>query len=297
VTPETVGFEGHTCVRVSGGASELLVTVSTGPRIIGCLVDGENLFAVLPDATLDSTDGERFRLLGGHRLWAAPEVPAVTYRPDDRPCEAMEVEGGIRVEAPQDGAGLVKAIEVRPDDGDWVVGHELANGTDGTITVAPWAITMMRPGGEAVLAMRSRGSDPRADRSLVLWPYTDLGDPRIRVGPDEVRVLAEPDHPPTKVGVASSDGEVSYRTGAYVFEKRIDVDPDAAYADRGAAVQVYVGGRCCELETLGPLRALASGEHAGHRERWTFATESSGGTGTGSSSSTASANRAAWISY
>jgi hypothetical protein len=118
--------------------------------------------------------------------------------------------------------------------------------------------------------MAWRGSDPQADRSLVLWPYTDLTDPRIGVGADEVRVVASPHDPATKVGVAPSDGVVSYRTGAHVFEKRIDVAPGATYPDRGAAVQVYLGGGCCELETLGPLRALASGERAEHRERWTI---------------------------
>ncbi|MGH2680198.1 MAG: hypothetical protein ACRDG8_06890 [Actinomycetota bacterium] len=271
MTLHEVEFEGHRSVRVDGEASELFVTVSVGPRVLGCVVGGTNLFAVLPEAELDAPGGERYRLLGGHRLWAAPEIPAVTYRPDDRPCETTELADGVRVEAPPDGAGLVKAIAVRPDaGGGWIVEHELRNASSSPVTIAPWAITQLRPGGEAVLPVPARGIGPQADRSLVLWPYTDLGDRRIRTGRREVRVDASTDGPPTKVGVAPSDGRIAYRLGGYAFEKRIELDPDGVYTDRGAAVQVYIGGGCCELETLGPLRELAPGGRAEHRERWSL---------------------------
>jgi hypothetical protein len=83
-----------------------------------------------------------------------------------------------------------------------------------------------------------------------------------------VTIRSTPAGPPVKLGVAPAEGSVSYRLDGEVFEKRTEVDPDAAYADRGAAVQVYLCEAFCELETLGPVRELAPGDRATHRERW-----------------------------
>jgi hypothetical protein len=270
VTLETVSFEGHDCVRLEDGGVAILVTISAGPRVLGMMVEQENLFAVLPDSFLDTPDGERFRFLGGHRLWVAPEVPSITYRVDDRPCAVAEVEGGVGVEAPPDGAQLAKAIWVRRASDGWLVDHVVRNASRRSITIAPWAITQLRTGGEAVLEIAPGEGGPQADRSLVLWPYTDLGDPRIRFDPNEVRIDAARSGPPLKLGAAPSDGCVSYRLGKHRFEKRIDVDPSATYADRGAAVQVYLCDEFCELETLGPLQVVPPGGSIAHREHWTL---------------------------
>ena len=271
MTLETVSFEGHDCVRLEDGEVAVVVTVSTGPRVLGVLAGGENLFAVLPEPTLDTPAGERFRFLGGHRLWVAPEIPSITYQPDDRPCAVAEVEEGVGVEAPADGAHLVKAILVRRTLDVWIVDHVVRNASRRTITIAPWAITQLRTGGEAVLPIAPSEGGPQADRSLVLWPYTDLGDPRLRFDRNEVRVDAARNGPPLKLGAAPSDGRVAYELDGYRFEKRIDVDPDAPYADRGAAVQVYVCDDFCELETLGPLHEVEPGGSVALRERWSVA--------------------------
>jgi len=269
VTLETVSFEGHDCVRLEDGDVALVATISTGPRILGLLVEGVNLFAVLPDAILDGPDGERFRFVGGHRLWVAPEVPSITYRSDDRACAVTEVEDGVIVEAPPDGAQLAKSIAVRRDSPGWIVDHVVRNASRRSITIAPWAITQLRTGGEALLPIAPREEGPQADRSLVLWPYTDLADPRIGFGRDDVRIDAARSGPPLKLGAAPSDGRVGYRFRNYHLEKRIDVDPDATYPDREAAVQVYLCDEFCELETLGPLEAVPPGGCVSHRERWT----------------------------
>jgi hypothetical protein len=268
VTLETVSFEGHDGVRLENGDVAIVVTISAGPRVLGMLVEGENLFAVLPDATLDTPHGERFRFLGGHRLWVAPEVPSITYRPDDRPCAVTEVEHGVGVEAPPDGAQVAKAIWVRRASDGWIVDHVVRNTSRRSLTIAPWAITQLRTGGDAVLGIPSSGDGPQADRSLVLWPYTDLGDPRIRFGRNEVRVDAARNGPPLKLGAAPSDGWLVYELGNHRFEKRVDVDPNATYADRGAVVQVYLCDEFCELETLGPLEVVPPGGSITHRERW-----------------------------
>jgi hypothetical protein len=273
MTLDRVEFEGHDCVRLADEVAALLVTVSVGPRVLGLVGPGGNLMAVLPEAGLDLPGDGRLRLLGGHRLWAAPEVPAMTYQPDERPCQVTEVEDGVRVEAPADGAGLAKAIEVRRAVDGWIVDHAVRNASDAPVELAPWAITQLRLGGEAVLPLGGGGRGLQADRSLVLWPYTDLSDRRIRFEDGAALVRAEAAGPTLKLGVAPGEGRVSYRLDGEVFEKRIDVDAGAPHADRGAAVQVYLCDEFCELETLGPLRVVEPGARATHRETWSFRTE------------------------
>ena len=273
MTLDDVAFEGHACVRVTAGDVAATLTTDVGPRVLGFGRGGRNVFAALPDLGLDRPDGGRFAFVGGHRLWVAPEEPGLTYRDADERCTATEVEGGVRVLAPPDAAGFAKAIEVRTDPDGWTVDHELRNGSDAPVTVAPWAITQFLPGGVATLPLAPGGDVVRADRALVLWPYTDPADPRIEVSTDAVRLRSTGEGEPVKVGAAPGAGTLAYAVDGQVFEKRADLERGATYADLGAALQVFVHARFCELETLGPLRTLGPGEAVTHRERWTLRSE------------------------
>ena len=81
-----VEYAGHDAVLFDTGGLRVAVATGFGPRIIGLeREDSGNLLAVLPDAWQPGVGGERYLFRGGHRLWVAPEVAAVTYRPDDEP--------------------------------------------------------------------------------------------------------------------------------------------------------------------------------------------------------------------
>ncbi|MEX0983782.1 MAG: hypothetical protein WD096_01895 [Actinomycetota bacterium] len=254
-------------VRIDGPTSSLVVAAGYGPRITELLVDGRNAFASLPEDTLEAPGGPRYRMRGGHRLWAAPEVPAVTYQPDDSPCTVTPSDARLRVDATPDGAGLGKSISMTATSEGWTVDHEITNRSASTMTVGPWAITQLHPGGRATLGFDSAGAGLQADRALVFWPYTDPADPRLDLGEDGVQVDASPG-PPLKVGVAGGPGWAEYAFEGVRMRTRIAVDPAADYPDRGASVQVYVHDRFCELETLGPLVELAPGASTTHREEW-----------------------------
>lgn len=270
MTLEVLSFAGHDCVRLGSGSDAAIVTTSAGPRVIGLFRGGDehNMLAVLPEASIERTAGPPYRLLGGHRLWAAPEVPDVTYQPDDRACAVTEVAGGVRVEAAADGAGLIKAMEVRRSDGAWTVDHSITNGSGAPMTLAPWAITQLPLGGRMVVPSSTGATGPQADRALVLWPYTDPGDARMHLRSDTVVVDTVATGQRLKIGVAPGRGRASYARNGTVLEKHVDIDADAVYADRGAAIQVFLSDGFCELETLGPLREVAPDDVATHRERW-----------------------------
>ena len=261
VTLEVVAFAGHGCVRLASGAGAAIVSTSVGPRIIGLFRSGDedNVLAVLPDAAIDRAGGPPYRLLGGHRLWAAPEVPGITYQPDDRPCAVTEVDDGVRVEAPADGAGLIKSIEVRRSDDGWTVDHSVRNGSGTTVTLAPWAITQLPLGGRMLVPSSTDATGPQADRALVLWPYTDPADARLRLTADMVVVDAVASGSRLKVGVAPSSGRASYERNGTVLEKHVDVHADALVrgsrrGDPGVPQRRVLRARDARSAARGPAR-------------------------------------------
>lgn len=59
-----------------------------------------------------------------------------------------------------------------------------------------------------------------------------------------------------------------YRCGNLEFVKRFDFDENAVYPDLNSNTEVYTAGSFVEIESLAPLRTLASGESTEHSERW-----------------------------
>lgn len=263
------------CVELTNEALSLLVTRSVGPRVLALqLHGGRNLFAELPDATLKWPGQPDYSLYGGHRLWYAPEVPAVTYRPDDEPVQIEALAGGLAaVQPPEAGSGLRKTIRVRlPDDrARVVVEHGLENTGQSAVLCAPWAISVMRPGGTAILPQAQELADPdgvQPNRSLILWPYTDLSQSWIEPGKDYLRVHGLQVEAPTKVGFANPRGWLAYHLDEVLFVKFAAYQPGAPYLDQGASSQCYTARDFLELETLGPAVTLPPGETVWHRELW-----------------------------
>ena len=272
VTVEETAFRAwEDCLRLSDGGIELVVTVGLGPRVLYCgYPGGENLFF---------TDEDREPLLddyvvhGGHRFWHAPEDANRTYVPDDDPVEWEETGRGVRLVQPVEAStGIRKRVSFAfAEDAPVVeVTHELENEGVWAVELAPWAISVMRPGGTAVVPL-SRG-DPEAllpDRSLSLWPYTDLSDERLTFADEAVLVdQAAGGEGPLKVGASGGDEWAAYVTDGTAFVKEFAYDPAATYPDGGSAVEVYAAAESIELETLGPLAELSPGESAVHTETW-----------------------------
>ena len=77
------------------GEIKLSVTQSVGPRILSLRYrDSDNILAELPGDFLEFSRDEKFYFYGGHRLWVSPEIPAVTYSPDNLPVNINQ-SGGL----------------------------------------------------------------------------------------------------------------------------------------------------------------------------------------------------------
>jgi len=98
----TTQFAGHEAIQIESGGIRLMVTTGVGPRVLGLLTeDGANHFAELPESTLECPGSGPFHLRGGSRLWAAPEDPRFTYRPDDDPVGVEEIADRAHIFARQ----------------------------------------------------------------------------------------------------------------------------------------------------------------------------------------------------
>jgi hypothetical protein len=107
----------------------------------------------------------------------------------------------------------------------------------------------------------------QADRSLVLWPYTDLDDRRLELRSGAVIVRARPG-PALKVGTGPDPGRLGYLREGFIFVKTFPGAGEGEYPDRAAVGQVFVNEDFCELESIGPLAHLDDGGEVTHRETW-----------------------------
>jgi hypothetical protein len=254
------------------GDYEIATTRDAGPRILRfARGGGPSLFAELPGVSLESRAG-RLALLGGHRLWRAPEIPQITWEPDDKPVEIERLDDGFLITGAPDRDGMVKSIAVREGDSTLMVEHELSNRSASTVRCAPWAITQLTPGGVAILPLPAGPLDADGvlpNRSIVLWPYTDLTAPELTIGATDIRVTASATAPATKVGTQNRRGWMAYAGDGEVFVKWSPLHDDAGeYADLGASIECYRNDRFIELETVGTLVDVVPGATVGHREVW-----------------------------
>lgn len=259
-------------LTLSNGLVELTITTAFGPRISHFNRVGlPNVLAELPDLAITGTAGDDFLLRGGHRLWAAPEVPELTYINDDQPVTYIHNGNQVTLIQPIDSRFPVeKQLVVTLDNTEPKVTleHTLTNVDTEPVSVAAWAITMLRPGGLATVPLGSSDPDQfQADRNMVLWPYTDLADIDIDFNNRSIQLRGNRINA-TKVGTDLTRGWLSYAIGGDVFIKRATSVPGAVYADLGAACQVYINEHFVELETLGPLVTLYPGQSTSHTEHW-----------------------------
>jgi hypothetical protein len=267
----TIKFLDLDCVPLENASLSLLVTQSVGPRIISLRFNGkDNLFAELPDTVTERPDGKNYHFYGGHRLWHAPENMPCTCFPDDEPVEIISTKNSLSVlQQVEVETGIEKSLRISlvDDKPQVIVQHILTNRNLWTVECAPWAITQFKPGGVAILPQSQEQTEVLPNRSLALWPYTDIGNPKVSWSNLFILVHAEMDSP-FKVGFPNPRGWLAYWLDGTLFVKRAAFDAQAAYYDFGSSSECYCNDQFLELETLAPIGRLAPGESATHTETW-----------------------------
>lgn len=263
------------CYRLANKQIELIITADVGPRVIRFgFIGAENEFKQFPKQ-LGRTGDDTWLIYGGHRLWHAPEDMTRTYYPDNQRVKVKEIKDGLRViQDTEPTTGLQKVIElcIDTDAAKVSINHKLINHNLWPVNTAVWALSVMAPGGTAVLPLPVRGSHSEnflPTSQLSIWPYTDFSDSRWDFG--EKYILLTQDinkSTPQKLGLLAPDGWLAYARADHLFIKKMIYQENANYPDMGCNLEVYTDGELLELETLGPLQNIEPGEAIEHHEEW-----------------------------
>jgi len=275
---EKTSYQGWpNCYRVTNGEVELVVTSDVGPRIIRFgFVGGQNLFKEYAEM-LGKSGESQWMIRGGHRLWMAPEDAELTYALDNSPIQVEVKAGVLTATQPVEAlTGLEKRIVVKlASTGSGVeVIHRITNRNRWAVEFAPWALTVMAPGGAGITGFPPRGKHPAVlppTNPLVMWAYTDFSDKRWQFTRKYLvlrqdAAAAEPQ----KVGVFNENTWGAYLLGSELFLKRSKADRSKAYPDFGCSYETFTNADMLEMETLGPLAKVAPGASVEHIERWSL---------------------------
>ena len=268
-------------LRISNDTVELIVLTEVGPRVLFFGFRGEeNEFHEIHEHSGKAGD-QTFRVYGGHRLWVSPEV-AHTYYPDNVPVSVRRHGDSFIFTPPPEskhpGTNLQKEIEIKlAETGSGVtVSHRIYNLGGVAVEVAPWALSVMAGKGKAILPFPARGP-LSVDRLLpngvlALWSYTDLADPRWKIGTKYIQLHQASNSPCTftqqMTGIFNPFGWGAYFRRGHLFVKKTYVQKGEKYPDFGCNFEVYTDEHSLELESLGPLRNLKPGEVSEHTEYW-----------------------------
>lgn len=266
---KTEFFLEHECALLENKVLKLLITQSIGPRILWFgFKGGENLFAELPDFVTKLPTGDVFHFYGGHRLWQAPEDFNTTYISDDDPVEIAAIENGLSIVQKTQPTGLQKSVEVVLSGKSQVtITHHFTNLGNSDITCALWAITQFKTGGVAILPQANSDTGVLPNRTLTLWPYTDMTDPNVHWGNNYILVNANMTAP-FKIGFPNPRGWQAYWLNGTVFIKHAVYQAQAEYYDYGSSSESYCNDQFIELETLAPIGRIPPGNTATHVETW-----------------------------
>ena len=245
------------------------------PRIIRFgAVGGPNLFKEYPEM-LGGTGEAEWKIRGGHRLWTAPEAKPRTYPLDNDPVAMEQVDDFSLVLTPpeEQANGIQKEIVITmaAEENIVVLTHRITNTGPWAIEFAPWALTVMAPGGVCIVGLPEKRPHTEVlvpDFPLILWPYTDLRDPRLSLGTRYITLAQDVKKGPIKYGMGNPLGWAAYLVHDALFVKYFDYDPLAAYPDFGCNFETFTNEDMLEVESLGPLQVLEPGDTVEHDETW-----------------------------
>lgn len=287
VTMKTIPYKGwNNNLQLSNGTVELVITLEVGPRIIRYGFVGESNVFKEYEEQMGKSGESTWMIRGGHRLWHAPEDLTRTYALDNSPIKYEKLsESSVRLIQPVESiTGIQKEMDITldPNSSRVRVVHRLRNTGLWDVELAPWALSVMAPGGAAIIPLPEKIAHPGSvlpgqkpdlrgllpNQQMIIWPYTDLADARWRWGSKYIVLRQEKTKGPTKIGLALKTGWAAYLRDGYLFVKRYDYKEGYHYPDYGCNFETFTNQDMLEVESLGPLTRIAPGHSVEHTEQW-----------------------------
>ncbi len=285
ITHQIIAFGGwNNNLHLQNGACELLITLDVGPRILKFAPrGGDNVFKIF-DEQLGGMQEEGWQIRGGHRLWLAPEAFPFSYSPDnfEVDCQVYPNGGAILTAPDEMPQGFSKQIDVslHPELARVRLVHRLTNVVDEEQEVAAWMLSVMAPGGTEIIPQPPVANHPglgpgdfSADRTLILWPFTDLNDPRFYFGTRFITLKHDASRGATKLGLNHAGGWAAYYLDGTLFVKHFSLDTRGTYPDRNCNFETFSNEEMTEIETLSPLTKLPPGGVLEAIEEWELFTD------------------------
>lgn len=264
------------CYQIESGDCKMIATADIGPRIIDLSRgNGANLLKLF-ESQIGKVGGEDYRLVGGHRVWYAPEDLVESYIPDNDPVSVQIIspdEIRFTVTLTPD---VEKSLTMRVatnDDGFELV-NQVRNLSRENFRTASWGITTLAPGGVGFMPI-SKALSPSeklcASGRINTWDYTNFADPGYAWRSDWIEFHQERALSKQKVGTYLREPWLAYRLGDSLIVKTFDFQREDLSAehfpDLGSNVEVYFDTFMLELEGLSPWTDLEPGEVVSHIER------------------------------
>lgn len=276
---EKINYEGWpNCIRLFNEEIELIVTTDIGLRIVKFGFINRQNFLYLVPKHCGKVGGDEWRIYGGHRLGLAPEAMPFSYNPDNDSVDYVLDDNRIKLTQQKELiTGVVKEIEITLPHGknEVKVLHRLINKNEAEVELSVWPVTMLATGGRAIIPQEPYGDGNDfllPSRSLALWSFTKMNDPRWVWGDKYIQAKQDPLHASEqKIGVTNKQKWIAYFLNDEVLIKKFDFKTGAIYPDYNCNNEVYIAEKYLEVETLGPLTTLAPGEMVEHTEHWLLA--------------------------
>ncbi len=267
------------CLNISNDYMEVVVTVDIGPRIIKCnLMGKENMMFEDVERNFHNDvssmfgEGETWYTYGGHRIWLSPEGFPETYYPDnDKVLYSTFANGAEFIPPVQDVTGIQISVklEIAEDKPEIKISHKIANTNSRYIKGSVWCLSVMAPGGTALVPQPTEDTGLLPNRTLVMWPYARFSDPRFTLADKYITVAQDKDATEAfKFGINNTCGKAAYINGGQALVKYVEYQNGAEYPDGGCSTEVYTNNLFEELESLSPLYTLAPEESMTHIETW-----------------------------
>ena len=270
---------------VSDGTVDAKITLDIGPRVIYLARKGKkNVFfndllrrtcCNKPEMDEYYGKGRCWYLYGGYRLWLSPEGLPHTYYPDNDPVN-YEIDGDTVTFTPpaQTENGLATGYSLTfKGNGEIGVRNFIKNTSGKVKEGAVWTLAVMSQRSHTFGAQSVRDTGLLPNRTLVIWPYTDIHDGRIRIENGLADVRQDPDGKGAlKIGFNNELGRIMTLTAdGQLFTQTFDTDHiNGVYPDGGCSSEIYSCPDFTEAEALSPLTAIAPGDEAVFELNWTL---------------------------
>jgi len=275
---EKISFNGWpNCLRLWNDKIDVVVATDIGPRILRYGFLGEQNMLHLRAADAGRTGGSDWRIYGGHRLWLAPEHLPGSYYPDNGPVAFTISDRSVKIiQSMEQTSGIVKEMEITigASGPEITIVHRITNKSASSLSVSPWAITVLAPEGIAILPQEPFGEEDDfllPSRGLVLWQYTQMNDPRWEWGNEYI--LARQNKrikSAQKIGILNKQGWAAYSLHEQLFIKQFAYTSGQLYPDFNSNNELYFNDEFLEIESLAPTTTLVPEEAAEHLETWTL---------------------------